>query len=128
MKKLITLTVALLITITSFCQKTYMAYRTEIYKYKNDEWVFSSGNKKVEIPIYVYKRFIHVQAKDNAYFLLEEKSTEISGETFKGYSYNSYEFVTQLNCTVHIVDIDNEESMISVIWFDEGINIRYYIK
>jgi hypothetical protein len=128
MKKLITLAVALLITLTSFCQNTYNAYRTEIYKYVNDEWVFSSGNKKVEIPIHVHKRFMHIEAKDNAYFLLDEEPTDISGNTFKGISYGAYEFVTQSNCEIHIVESKTGESMISIIWISDRINLRYFFK
>jgi len=130
MKKLITLAVALLIALTSFCQKTYVAKETEIYKWntKKEKWEFSSSNKNVEIPIYIYKRFIHIHAKDHAYFLLEEESEDISGNTFKGLSYKAYEFVTQSKCEIHIVESDDGESMISVVWFSEGINLRYFFK
>jgi len=130
MKKLITLAVALLIALTSFCQKTYVAKETEIYKWntKKEKWEFSSSNKNVEIPIYIYKRFIHIHAKDNAYFLLEEESEDISGNTFKGFSYKAYEFVTQSKCEIHIVESDDGESMISIVWFSEGINLRYFFK
>jgi hypothetical protein len=130
MKKLITLAVALLIALTSFCQKTYVAKETEIYKWntKKEKWEFSSSNKNVEIPIYIYKRFIHIHAKDHAYFLLEEESEDISGNTFKGLSYKAYEFVTQSKCEIHIVESDDGESMISVVWFSEGINLRYFLK
>jgi hypothetical protein len=130
MKKLITLAVALLLTITSFCQKAYVAKQTEIYKWntKKNEWQFSSSNKNVEIPIYIYKRFIHIHAKDHAYFLLEEESEDISGNTFQGLSYNAYEFVTESKCEIHIVESKTGESMISIVWFSEGINLRYFFK
>jgi len=130
MKKIITLAVALLITLTLFCQKIYVAKETEIYKWntKKGEWEFSSSNKNTDIPIYVLKRFMHIQAKDNAYFLLEEESEDISASTFKGSSYKAYEFVTQSNCEVHIVESKTGESMISVVWFLEGINLRYFLK
>lgn len=130
MKKLITFVVALLITLTSFSQKTYVAKETEIYKWntKKGEWEFSSRNKNIEIPIYVLKRFIHINAEDNAYFLLEEEPEDISTNTFKGTLYKAYEFTTQSKCEIHIVESKTGESMISVVWFSDGINLRYYLK
>jgi hypothetical protein len=130
MKKLITLAVALLIALTSFCQKTYVAKETEIYKWntKKSEWEFSSRNKNTEIAIHILKRFIHIQAKDNAYFLLEEEAEDISANTFTGSSYKAYEFVTESKCEVHIVESKTGESMISIVWFLEGINLRYFLK
>jgi hypothetical protein len=130
MKKLITLAVVLLITLTSFCQRTFIAKETEIYKWntKKSEWEFSSSNKNTEIPIFILKRFIHIQAKDNAYFLLEEEAEDISAKTFNGSSYKAYEFVTESKCEVHIVESKSSEMMISIVWFLEGVNIRYFLK
>ena len=129
MKKITTLIVGLLITIASFSQRTYIAKNTEIYKWNKykEKWEFSSSNKNTEIFIYVHKRFMHIQAKDQAYFLLEEESENISGETFKGITYKAYEFVTQTNCEIHIVE-NEDESMISVVWFSQGVNLRYFLK
>jgi hypothetical protein len=130
MKKITTLVIALLITIVSFSQRTVIAKSAEIYKWNTykEKWEFSSSNKDVNIPIYIFTRFIHIQAKDNAYFLLEENSENISGETFKGFSYKAYEFVTESKCEVHVVDSNDGQTMISVVWFSEGINLRYYLK
>lgn len=128
MKKITTLIIGLLITIVSFSQKTYSAYRSEIYKLENTNWKLSSYNEDIDIPIYIYKRFIHIQAKQNAYLLVNDESVDISGNTFKGNSYDAYEFVTETNCTIHAVDFKNGESMLSITWFDDKVNIRYYVK
>jgi hypothetical protein len=130
MKKITTLIVGLLITIASFSQRTVIAKNTEIYKWNkySEKWEFSSSNKNTDIPIYIFKRFIHIQAKDNAYFLLEETSEDISGETFKGFSYRAYEFVTESKCEIHVVDSNDGQTMISVVWFSEGVNLRYFLK
>jgi len=53
---------------------------------------------------------------------------DISGNTFKGNSYDGYEFVTETKCTIHVVDFKDGESMLSVTWFNDKINIRYYVK
>jgi hypothetical protein len=129
MKRITSLIVCLLITISLFSQKTYIAKNTEIYKWNKykEKWELSSSNRNTDISIYVHKRFMHIQAKDQAYFLLEEESADISQKTFRGISYKAYEFVTQSNCEIHIVE-GTEESMISVVWFSEGINLRYFLK
>lgn len=129
MKKLLTLIVALLITAASIAQNTVTAYKTEIYKYEGDRWVYSSVNRDVTIPLHVMKRFIHVEANKNAYFLLEDKPETITGSDYKGFRYIAYDFVLQIKCYIDIVDMTNmRESMISVIWEELGYNIRYYYK
>ena len=130
MKKITTLIIGLLLSIISFSQKVLIAKETEIYKWNKvkEHWEFSSANKNTEIPIYILKRFIHINAKDNAYFLLEEESEDISGNTYKGSSYKAYEFVTESKCEIHIVEGTDGEKMISIVWFMEGINLRYFLK
>jgi hypothetical protein len=128
MKKITTLIFALFITIATFSQSKFNAYRTEIYSLQNNTWKLSSTNEDVDIPIHIYKRFIHIQAKDNAYFLVDDESVDISGNSFKGNSYEAYEFVTETKCTIHAVDFKNGESMLSITWFEDKINLRYYVK
>lgn len=128
MKKISTLILGLLVTIASFAQSKFNAYRTEIYNWQNNTWKLSSTNEDVDIPIHIYKRFIHIQAKDNAYFLVDDESVDISGNSFKGNSYEAYEFVTETKCTIHAVDFKNGESMLSITWFEDKINLRYYVK
>ena len=128
MKKITTIVVALLMTLTSFSQKIYNVYKTEIYEWKSESWSLSSENRNIEIPVYMYKRFIHILAKDNAYLLIDDESVDISGKNFKGVSYNAYEFSTETKCVIHLVDFKQGESMMSITWFKEGINIRYYIR
>jgi hypothetical protein len=125
MKRLLTLAVVLLITLTSFCQKTYTAIRTEIYEWRNNEWTLYKENRNVEIPIHVLKQFIHIEAKDNAYFLLSEEPTVIKEKTFKGFTYQAYEFTIQKKCSIDVVDFTNGITMVIITWFDDGMNIRY---
>lgn len=128
MKKILTLAVAIVISLATFSQKTHVAYRTEIYKWQNNEWRLSEVNKSVQIPIHILKRFIHIQAKENAYFLIDDNSADISGQSFKGTTYDAYEFVTETKCSIHVVDFSNGETMLSIVWFQDGINIRYFLR
>jgi len=128
MKKITTLIVALFITIATFSQSVFNAYRAEIYKLENNNWKLNSINEDIDIPIYIYKRFIHIQAKNNAYFLVNDKSVNISGKTFTGDSYEAYEIATETNCTIHAVDFKDGKSMLSITWFSDKINLRYFIK
>ena len=129
MKRLLILVAALLITATSIAQNTITAYKTDIYKYEGDKWTYSSTNRNVTIPIHVMRRFIHVEANNNAYFLLEDKPETITGSDFKGFRYVAYDFVMQTKCHIDVVDMtDMKESMISVVWDELGYNIRYYYK
>jgi hypothetical protein len=129
MKRLLILVAALLITTASIAQNTVTAYKTEIYKHDGSKWAYDNTNRDVTIPIHVMKRFIHVEAKNNAYFLLEDKPETITGSDFKGFRYVAYDFVMQTKCHIDIVDMTNmRESMISVIWEELGYNVRYYYK
>lgn len=128
MRKILTLTVAIVISLATFSQKTYVAYKTEIHRWKNNEWTLSEINRNVEIPIHIVKRFIHIQAKDNAYFLIDNASVDINGKSFKGVTYDAYEFVTETKCSVHAVDFSDGESMLSIVWFQDGVNIRYFLR
>jgi hypothetical protein len=129
MKRLLILVAALLITTASIAQTTYTAYKTEVYEYKNGGWTYSSTNRDVTIPIHIMRRFIHVEANRNAYFLLEEKPEAVTGSDFKGYRYVAYDFVLQAKCHIDVVDMTSmRESMISIVWDELGYNIRYYYK
>ena len=128
MKKIIILIAMLFITIATFSQSTFNAYRTEIYNWQNDTWKLSTTNKDVDIPIHIYKRFIHIRAKEDAYFLVNDKPENISNESFKGDSYEAYEFVTETKCVIHLVEFKDGTNMLSITWFEDKINIRYYIK
>lgn len=128
MKKILTLAVAIVISLATFSQKTYVAFKTEIYFYQNNKWQFSEANKNLEIPIHIFKRFIHIEAKDNAYFLIDDNSVDITGKSFKGITYDAYEFVTETKCSIHVVDFSNGETMISIVWFNDGVNLRYYLR
>ena len=129
MKRLLILVAALLITTASIAQTSVTAYKVDVYKYENGEWTYSSTNRDVTIPIHTMKRFIHVEASKNAYFLLEDKSENITGSDFKGYRYVAYDFVMQTKFHIDVVDMTSmKESMISVVWDELGYNIRYYYK
>jgi hypothetical protein len=129
MKKLLILVTTLLITAVSIAQNTYNAYKTEIYKYEGDKWVYNTTNRNTTIPIHIMKRFIHVEANSNVYFLLEDKPETITGSDFKGFRYVAYDFVSQTKCHIDVVNmVDIRESMISIIWAELGYNIRYYYK
>lgn len=128
MKKITTLIIGLFITLLSFSQTQFHAYRTEIYFYKNNSWKLNNLNTDVDIPIYIHKRFIHIQAKENAYFLVNDDAVNISNETFKGDSYDAYEFATETKCVIHLVEFKDGINMLSVTWSDQNLNIRYYIK
>ena len=129
MKRLLILVAALLITTASIAQTSVTAYKVDVYKYENGEWTYSSTNRDVIIPIHTMKRFIHVEASKNAYFLLEDKPETITGSDFKGYRYVAYDFVMQSKCHIDVVDMTSmKESMISVVWDELGYNIRYYYR
>ena len=126
MKRLLTLAVALLITLTSYCQKNYTAKSTEIYELKNSTWTLTAENRDVDIKVHVLKRFMHIAAKTDGYFYFDETQKEIREPKFSGYSYQAYEFTSERKCQVDVIEFKDGTNMISVTWLNEGFNVRYY--
>jgi hypothetical protein len=128
MKKLLLLALFLLFALIGISQQTYVANKTELYEWNQTEWVYNSGNTNVKIPIYMLKRFIHIEANKHAYFYLNEMPETISGDGFSGFRYQAYDFSLETMCYIDIISSKSAGRVISIVWINHGLNLRYYLK
>lgn len=129
MKKLILLLIATLLCLAAFSQQTYVATSSEVYEYKNQEWKLLSRYNEVTIPLHVMTRFIHVEAKQNGYFLLSrDQPVVIDEKLFKGFRYEAYDLNIEKKCVIDIVDSKKPPivSIVSISYLEDGVNIRYF--
>jgi hypothetical protein len=132
MKKLILFLGLFLTLITSIgAQSYYVATKTEMYMYntQTSEWELYQKNSDVSITVVLEDEFVHFQAKTPTIFKLYKSTrTDISGKTFEGFRYDALDLKKNLNCTIDILKLNEQEYMISVISNSREYNLRYYIK
>jgi len=131
MKKTLLTLVIVLSTILTYSQSYYKAYATEMYVYdnKSKEWELYQKNSDTDIIIVVEDEFITFQAKSpSMYKIYADGKTEINNKSLKGYRYNGRELKTDDKMVIDIVrDLKNDVGMISIINYDKGYNLRFYI-
>jgi hypothetical protein len=132
MKKILTTFAFILITLVSFSQSYYTAYRTEIHSWDENEKVFKLSKKNIDlsISIVVEKESVNIQAESPTMFYVSENSkTEISGKGYTGYRYKSLELKNSKECMFDIIYFkETDQVMIGILYQDEGISLRYYVK
>ena len=131
MKKLTLLLITALLCSTVLSQQTYVASSSELYEYKNDEWKLITRNNDVSIPLHVMTRFIHIEARDNGYFLLsKDEPIVINEDLFKGFRYEAYDLRMEKKCVIDIVDSKKVTrlSIVSISYLEDAINIRYFFE
>lgn len=129
MKKIMVLLGVILSVLTSFAQTNCIAYRTEVYEWEKEMWVYKSSNMGIAIPLVTIKNFIHIKTKTDDYFLLNGESEKISGHNFVGFRHVGYNLRTEEKVVVDVIAMSNPtESCISIIYVDKNYNIRYYMR
>lgn len=128
MKQLLTLVLALLLSLTSISQikGTYKAIRTERYDLVKGQWKHVSTNENVNIPIVMLAGFIHIKAESDGYISYDEKTLRTLDEpTYRGLQYTGYDYVLGQRMVVNMVVFKSGGSAISIVFSDLGINIIY---
>lgn len=132
MKKLILFLGFILVSIVSVtAQSYYVATKTEMYMYdsQTSKWELYQKNSDVNITVVLEEEFVHFQAKTPTIFKIYKSSAaDISGKTFEGFRYDALDLKKNINCTIDILKLNEQEYMISVISNSREYNLRYYIK
>ena len=132
MKKIILSIVLILSCVVSFCQDYYKAYTTEMHTYNNTskEWELYQKNSDTDITIVIENEFLSIQGKSpSMYKIYTESKEDISNKNLIGVRYKARDLKHDTQVTIDIVKVtSNSTAMISVINYNEGYNLRFFVK
>jgi hypothetical protein len=127
MKNILVLLLSFILTISSFAQKKIISHRSETWSWIDTNWIQSSVNDTINLPITLNKHYIIIKTNPEKHILLSKNKQSISGENFNGFRYSAMDLETEEDYYIDIVNLIKEkESLLSVISTRKNSNIRYY--
>lgn len=131
MKKII-IAFMLLISVAQ-AQETHLIFQSELYFYRNNDWVLQDKNEDVRIPIVFENGFINIQAKKVTIIKVDQNTKKYqSYKSLHVYTFTGFNYIDNKLCVVsYMYPKDNLSLMVlSIAYEDEDlgqINFRYYM-